>query len=52
MDIFQALKVIKHFNSWRRNGGELELEYSPYQISVALDVLILNSEESIKTNKN
>lgn len=40
----EALTILKHFNNWRRNGGDLE--YRPWQIGIALDVVIEFIENS------
>jgi hypothetical protein len=47
MNIETALKILKHFQLWRR--GEVdEMVYSPKAIGIALDVVLSEIEKQLK----
>ena len=47
MEIETAIKILKHFQLWRR--GEVdEIVYSPKAIGIALDVVLNEIENQLK----
>ena len=45
MTLKKAIKIIKHFNIWRR-GGIDTIDYSPEQIGIAIDVILQKLESN------
>ena len=47
MNIETALKILKHFQLWRRDKVD-EIVYSPKAIGIALDVVLNEIEKQLK----
>ena len=47
MKLKQAIKVLKHYNSWRRGDIE-DVKYTPKQIGIALDVVLFMVEHDVR----